>query len=319
MYKFTPIFLFLLVISLFFIGGCNQDSQENLNKQLVETSRYDQIPIEVIKMTPENDQLPPILHSDEYSQPVPLPYPVNTRGAEDSSFIMPDGNTLYVWFTPDPNIDVTKQVIDGVTGIYEFKKQENGWGEAKRVWLVEPGKPNLDGCGFFQDNRVWICGAREGYTGMHWFTSEFKDGKWGVAKIADFESSLEVGELDIYGNELYYHSSRAGGKGQYDVWVSEKINGEWQTPTNIDVVNTEETEGWPQRIDNELWFTRIYLGSPAIFRSKLVNGEWQEPELILSQFAGESTIDSQGNIYFTHHFYKDNKMLEADIYVAYKK
>ncbi|MBT3389021.1 MAG: hypothetical protein HN413_01275 [Chloroflexi bacterium] len=29
--------------------------------------------------------------------------------------------------------------------------------------------------------------------------------------------------------------------------------------------------------------------------------------------------NNEGNIYFTHHFYKDNIMLEADIYVAYKK
>jgi hypothetical protein len=61
------------------------------------------------------------------------------------------------------------------------------------------------------------------------------------------------------------------------------------------------------------------MGSPAIFRSKRVNGEWQEPELIISQFAGESSVDSEGNIYFTHHYYKDGVMLEADIYIAYKK
>ena len=39
----------------------------------------------------------------------------------------------------------------------------------------------------------------------------------------------------------------------------------------------------------------------------------------ISQFAGEASLDNKGNIYFTHHFYKDGVMLEADIYVAYKK
>jgi len=61
------------------------------------------------------------------------------------------------------------------------------------------------------------------------------------------------------------------------------------------------------------------MGSPAIFRSKKVNNEWQEPELIVSQFAGESSVDNEGNIYFTHHFFKDGVMLEADIYVIQKK
>jgi hypothetical protein len=41
--------------------------------------------------------------------------------------------------------------------------------------------------------------------------------------------------------------------------------------------------------------------------------------LIISQFAGESSVDNEGNIYFTHHFYKDGVMLEADYYVAYRK
>jgi len=70
---------------------------------------------------------------------------------------------------------------------------------------------------------------------------------------------------------------------------------------------------------NELWFTRVYLGTPAIYRSKLVNGTWAEPELILSQFAGEPTLDNKGDLYFTHHFFENGTMIEADIYVAYKK
>ncbi|MFH1637593.1 MAG: hypothetical protein ABIB71_04175 [Candidatus Woesearchaeota archaeon] len=61
------------------------------------------------------------------------------------------------------------------------------------------------------------------------------------------------------------------------------------------------------------------MRTPAIFRSKRVDGEWQEPELIISQFAGEPTLDSHGNVYFTHHFFEYGEMLEADIYVARRK
>jgi hypothetical protein len=158
---------------------------------------------------------------------------------------------------------------------------------------------------------------------MHWFTAEYKDGNWTNWQIADFNPDYEVGELHITadGQELYFHSSRAGGAGQYDIWVSENIDGEWSSPVNIEIINSPEVEGWPSLNEDgtELWFTRLYMGSPAIFRSKRVNGEWQEPELIISQFAGESSVDSEGNIYFTHHYYKDGVMLEADIYIAYKK
>jgi hypothetical protein len=125
------------------------------------------------------------------------------------------------------------------------------------------------------------------------------------------------------GNELFFHSPRAGGKGQFDIWVSKKGNGEWTEPKPLDSINTIENEGWPflSQDGKELWFTRFYQGSPAIFRSLRNDSEsnWGNPELIISQFAGEPTLDNLGNIYFTHHFYKEGKMIEADIYVAMKK
>jgi hypothetical protein len=49
------------------------------------------------------------------------------------------------------------------------------------------------------------------------------------------------------------------------------------------------------------------------------DGEWGPAEEIVSNFAGEPTLDAAGNIYFVHHYYKDNRMIEADIYMARKK
>ena len=122
--------------------------------------------------------------------------------------------------------------------------------------------------------------------------------------------------------ELYFHSSRTGGKGQFDIWVSRNVNGEWQPPENVEAVNTQETEGWPfiSQDGTELCFTRTYKGLPAIYRNTKLNGEWQEPTLIFSQFADEPTLDNKGNLYFVHHFFNAaGEMVEADIYVAYKK
>lgn len=110
-------------------------------------------------------------------------------------------------------------------------------------------------------------------------------------------------------------------KGQLDIWVTKKVNSEWQGPENVAAVNTADNEGWPfiSQDGNELWFLRTYMGSPAIYRSTKANGGWSTPELIVSQFAGEPTLDNQGNLYFVHHYYRDSKMIEADIYVAYRK
>ncbi len=286
-------------------------------------TREQAIPATAVKITPETDLYPPILHSDEYENPVPMPYPINTASAEDSGFIMPDGNTFYLWSTPDPNIPVQEQILDGVTGLYVSRKVNGEWREPQRIWLQYPGELALDGCLFVQGNTMWFASARTGYTGMHWLTASFINGEWVDWKDAGFNPDYEVGELHISadGEELYFHSARPGGKGQYDIWVSKKENGEWLPPQNVEAVNSPETDGWPflTQDGNELWFTRTYKGAPSIFRSKRVNGEWQEPELTISQFAGESSLDDEGNIYFTHHFFKDGVMLEADYYVAMKK
>ena len=320
------------IIGLLLLSGCAPETntqpaaQPTVKQPPIAApiiDRESKIPSTQQKMTPEIDLLPPILHSDEYEQPVPMPYPINTAGAEDSGFIMPDGNTFYVWFTPESGVPPQKQLLDGVTGIYEAKKVNGNWQKPQRVILQDVDKQSLDGCEFIQGNTMWFCTARTGYTGMHWFTAEYKDGKWKNWKNADFDLGYELGELHITadGQELYFHSDRAGGKGQEDIWLSKKQDGKWLPPQNIAIVNSPDTDGWPSLTQDgsELWFTRTYRGSPSIFRSKKVNNEWQEPELIVSQFAGESSVDNEGNIYFTHHFYKDGVQLEADIYVIRKK
>jgi hypothetical protein len=285
----------------------------------IPISRAASIPATAVKITPETDASPPESKTAEYENPVPLPAPLNTAGAEDSPFVTPDGNTLYFFFTPDPNLPVQKQIFDGVTGIWVSKKQGDAWGEPSRVMLQDPGKLAIDGCEFVQGNSMLFCSAREGYVDIHWFAAEYKDGKWQNWENADFNPAYAVGELHISpdGNELYFHSGRPGGKGGLDIWVSKKTAGGWGEPENVAAVNTERDDGWPALSPDaqELWIYRDY----SIWRSKLVGGAWQEPEVMFSPLAGEATLDAAGNVYFTHHYYKDGKMLEADIYQAKKK
>lgn len=304
------------------MGGCCQQSQENSNIQNIQTiSRYDKIPTTSIKVTPETDLHPPKSYSSDYSDPIPVKGKINSAGAEDSPFILPDGNTFYFFFTPDVNVPVEKQILDGVTGVWVSKKINGEFNEPERVILQDSGKLAMDGCEFVQNDVIWVCSVREGYTGIHWFTAGFKDNKWQNWKNSDFNPDYNVGELHITkdGNEIYYHADRKGGKGGLDIWkIKKNEKGEWQTPENVEAVNSEGNEGWPALSpdENELWFTKDY----GLWRSKKDNsGNWQKPELIISPLAGEPTLDNQGNVYFTHHFYKDDKMLEADIYVAYRK
>lgn len=311
----------LLLFATLLSCGCSSPG----TGQPPQADRDSSIPSGAVKISPGSDLLPPVLHSDQYLSPVPLPAPLNTAGAEDSAFITPDGKTLYFFFTPDPKVPPEKQLLDQVTGIYASRKVGSTWTKPERVVLQDPGKLALDGCEFVQRTTMWFCSAREGYTGMNMFTAELRDGKWGNWQYAGDTLNKEygLGEMHITadGKEMYFHSSRAGGKGELDIWISRNVGGSWQKPQNVQAVNSPDNEGWPFVTQDgaQLWFTRTYRGSPAIFKSDKVNGIWQEPELIISQFAGEPSLDNLGNVYFTHHFYRDNAMLEADIYVATRK
>ncbi len=308
--------VFIVLSSVFITTGCMQE--QDIEPVADRTSR---IPPTAVKLTPADDQYPPQSHTTGFSAPVPLLGPVNTAGAEDSPFITSDGYELYFFFTPDVFVPVEKQLLDGVTGIYVSHLQDGSWTEPERVILQDKDRLALDGCACVDQNVLWFCSAREGYTGVHWFLAKYQQGSWRDWQKVDFNPDYEVGELHIHGDELYFHSSRVGGKGQRDIWMSKKIAGEWQMPVNIEPINSADDEGYPYvSVDGtELWFTRTYLGSPAVFRSEKVNETWQSPELIISQFAGEPTLDSAGNVYFVHHFYKDAVMLEADIYIAYRQ
>ena len=307
--------MIILVLFLVLISGC-------INNEL--KTRDEAIPDDAIKINPEMDLYPPILYSDDYYEPVPMSGPINTAGAEDSPFFpCCEEDVFYFFFTPDVSVPVEQQVTDGVTGIYMSRKIDGQWNEPERIVLQDPRKLALDGCTFVYDDIMWFCSARQGYTGMHWFTAEYINGEWTNWENADFAPSLDVGELHFVNNftELYYHSSRPGGKGSMDIWYTQKVNGTWQEPVNVANVNSEDNEGFPYITPDgtELWFNKQYMGTPAVFKSIKVDGEWQNPELIISQFAGEPTLDNEGNIYFVHHFYNNSEMIEADIYVAYRK
>ncbi len=287
-------------------------------------TREEAIPLGATKMLPADDLYPPILHLDLWYDPVPLAGPINTAGAEDSAFITSDGKTMYFFFTPDAQVPANEQLTDQVTGIWRSDWNGTAWSEPQRVWLQSPNKLALDGAAFVLNDKMWFASAREGHVDMSLFIATYKNGRWGEWTYAGdlLNKEYQVGEMHLSqgGKQLYFHSGRPGGSGGYDIWVSSHEDGEWQEPVNLWAVNSAESEGWPflSQDGKELWFTRVYMGSPAVWRSLKVGGEWTGPELVLSSFAAEPTMDQERNLYFIHHFLKDGVMIEADVYVCYR-
>ncbi len=315
----------LIALSLLVVAGCEGDNPAVPDPPVdyPNVDRHDKLPADIVKRTPATDIYPPVLHSDEFEDPIPLPGPINTNGAEDSPFILPDGKTMYFFFTPDVRIQPDKQLLDSVSGVWVSHLSGGEWDEAERLWLNAPGVLSLDGAVCVQEDEMWFASAREGFADVNMFTATWQDGRWMDWTYAGdyLNQECQIGEVHLHGDALYFHSDREGGLGDYDIWMTTRDGDIWSDPLHVDAVNSAERDGWPfVSLDgNELWFTRTYQGAPAIYRAVRDDGNWSEPELIVSSFAGEPTLDDAGNLYFVHHFVEDSEIIEADIYVAYKK
>ena len=318
--KMYLVLLLVFLMALLFFSGCVE-----------EKNREDAIPDDAIKYTPDMDIFPPVIHSSEWSDPVPMPGPVNTAGGEDACFITPDGNTFFFFFTPDVNVPANEQLLDGVTGIWWCQKQGDTWTEPTRILLST--NLALDGAPFYQDNTLWFASFRIGNyrdDGDIW-TATYENGEWKNWENAGqlLNEVYNIGEMHITsdGNTMYFHRESTPGSGEYDLYTTTLVNNTWAEPVNLGPpISTplDDSRPFVSYDGNELWFTRQsnkgYTG-PAVYRSiKNPDGSWGEPVEIASNFAGEPTLDSEGNLYFVHHFFdEDMNMIEADIYVCYKQ
>ncbi len=309
-----PILGLLLLIT----AGCSTTSPDASPPPPVD--RLALIPSGATKVLPADDATPPVLHSVEFTEPIPVPV-INTAGAEDAPFIPAGEDVMYFFFAGDPNLDPPIQVRDPGNGIWVSERLDGTWQEPTLVRLQDPGQLALNGCPAVSGDEMLFCTARDGLAGLHWFRAERVDGAWSNWALVDYPAAFEVGELHVHGDLLYFGSSRPGGLGGEDIWTTTRVDGSWTEPVNVAAANSpvDDTRPFVSADGSELWITRWHEGSPAIFRSLRVDGEWQEAELIVSRLAGEPTLDAEGNLYFVHHFLADGEIVEADIYVAARK
>jgi len=322
----------VVVVLIVIIGIAIMTSPKEEEKEVVTNEdRLEAIPSTAVKWTSSNDSFAPVVHSPLWAQPVPMPGPVNTAGAEDSPFMTANGTWFFFFFTPDMNIPAQNQLTDGMTGIWWTQRVNGSWTAPTRIILNDD--VSLDGAECVVGTTMWFASVRAGnYEEIDVFSAEYSDGGWkDVENLGEqLNSDYDIGEFHLMANmtTVYFHTGNTGLAGAMDLWVSQKSGSSWGTPVPISELNTvQEYEGYPYVTPDgsELWFTsksRLNYTGPAIFRSvKQPNGTWGAPEEIISNFAGEATMDPDGNIYFVHHFYQQSTdhLYEADIYVAYKQ
>jgi len=169
--------------------------------------------------------------------------PVNTSSLEISPCLSPDGNSIYF-----------SSIRSGGMGgfdIWVSHKIDGDWGTP--VPVAEVNSVNNDFHPFITSDgqKLYLSSERPtGIGGEDIYVSTLVGSTWsspqlipGNANTIDDEAHPSI---TADGQKMYFSSTRSGGIGASDIYVSNWSGGEWSTATNLGpVVNCGDTDQWP--------------------------------------------------------------------------
>ncbi len=163
------------------------------------------------------------------------------------------------------------------------------------------------------------CADRRPDSGNDICTSTLVDGQWSAAEIEPL--------LSPDGNQLYIMSDRPGGMGSMDIWVSDKVDGEWTEPRNLGAPINSPAADHCLYFTGPDWSVAYWTstrpggyGGNDIWRSERVDDVWQEavnlgPQINSAGSEHHSLPSADGrSLYITA--IRDGGYGEEDIYVT---
>ncbi len=133
------------------------------------------------------------------------------------------------------------------------------------------------------------CNRRDGKGMCDIYQSRWEQGKWttplNLGAPVNSRYSEKHPTISADGRRLFFTSDRPGGKGSYDIWMSEKHGNGWTDPVNLgDSVNSSGLEQSPfiHPDQQSLYFSSTGwpgMGQGDLFISRNKSGlQWSEPE-----------------------------------------
>ncbi|MBS1734105.1 MAG: OmpA family protein [Bacteroidetes bacterium] len=222
-------------------------------------------------------------------------------------------NSVNLEYFPSLTIDghtlIFNKRINSDEDFYESILVDGVWSKAKPV----EGKVNTnlnEGAQTISQDGQWLiftgCNYPEGMGSCDLYISyRLKNGKWteseNMGSIINSEFWDSSPSLSPDKKDLYFSSSRPGGYGGRDIWVSHRsANGKWTKPRNLGAeVNTDADETCPFiHADNQtLYFNsngHMGYGMADLFLAKKINDStWSKPENLGYPI---NTIDDEGSL-----------------------
>ncbi len=205
-------------------------------------------------------------------------------------------NSINLEYLPSITVEGNKLIfnkrINGDEDFYESNKVNGIWQLATPV----KGKLNTnlnEGAQNISQDGEWLiftgCNYPEGYGSCDLYIStKNKNGEWSEAVNMGSNINTEAWEsaptLSPDKRDLYFSSTRSGGIGGSDIWVSHSINGEWQKPENLgNIINTSKDDGCPFiHADNQTMYFNSsghqgYGLNDLFVTRRNEKGNWQQP------------------------------------------
>ncbi len=280
----------------------------------------------------------------EWGAPIRLGSPINTPCPEDAVEISRDGRFLYFYFTKDVFADLPpSEQFSPLNATYRAERTGEPWdfSEATLFDLGQGTDQSLDGeLSFAPDGRlVYFHSLRTTNLGyqqdppvddiLDVYEADIVDGSPGPGRNlgAPVNSIYPDGEHAIHpdGTTLYFSSTRPGGLGGSDIWMSSRQGAAWVEPANLgSPVNSAANDLQPAFTSDggTVYFAsdRDPLIGGAIYRSTRAGDAWSEPELVMKGIVGEPSITADGMyLYFVHVLTDTSGVFDADVWYCERR
>lgn len=243
---------------------------------------------------------------------------INTRGWEDSLYVMPEGKEFYFTYTPwnfFPFFEGKLPVRIGPDRPGQLPA-DNPWKNpttyvsrrgADGIWGPPVIAPfNIPGgvcCAMVTHDHSEVYYQRKVSGDDIVYSALQSDGTWSEPIVfgSEINTSSDEGnpELSSDGRTLWWSSTRPDGLGGHDIWFSQKSDaGEWSQAQNMgEGVNSDgdEDQPWVNAAGDFMLFTGAAV---TIFESKKVNGQWETATPVHFETAveaGEPTMTAKGD------------------------
>lgn len=176
--------------------------------------------------------------------------------------------------------DIVQSTFDG-----------KNWSEAQPISKIINSPYNEGACTISADGRTLIftsCEGRRGVGNCDLFISRKVRGEWSLPKNLGKNVNSKFWDsqpsLSADGKTLYFVSTKPGGKGGRDIWVTKFVKGRWEVAKNLGPqVNTQRDETTPFIHSNNetLFFSsngHIGMGGFDLMKGAKFNDGWGEVE-----------------------------------------